>query len=88
MQDLRARTLSDKLVNCEKCGSRLDYRGLGEYCCPECGEICYNDYGKVRNYVEENPTATIKNISIATGVTKEKIREFINEDKFVERRWR
>ena len=88
MQNIRSRTISGKLISCEKCGNPLDYKGLGEYYCPICEETIYDDYGIVRNYVEENPTATIKEISVATGVSKERIREFVDQDRFVERRFR
>lgn len=69
-------------VKCEKCGSDdLKYNGIGEYQCKSCGFLMYDDYGKVRNYLEENPGATASDVSRAIGVTKEKIRRLLREDK-------
>ena len=69
-------------TRCEKCGaSPLEYMGIGEYKCEKCGFLMYDDYGKVRNYIEENPGATAIETSAATGVSKEKIRRLLREDK-------
>ena len=67
---------------CEKCGCRrIQYRGVGEYKCEECGFFMYDDYGKVRNYIEKNPGATTTEVSNAVGVSKEKIRRLLRDDK-------
>lgn len=69
-------------AKCEKCGCmRLQYKGVGEYKCEECGYFMYDDYGKVRNYIEKNPGATASEVSSATGVSKDKIRHLLREDK-------
>lgn len=69
-------------VVCEKCGCRrIQYVGVGEYKCEECGFFMYDDYGKVRNYIEKNPGATSNDVSIAVGVSKEKIRRLLRDDK-------
>ena len=69
-------------VRCEKCGSmEIKYNGVGEYACKACGFLMYDDYGKVRNYIEQNPGATANEVSIAVGVSKEKIRRLLREDK-------
>lgn len=33
---------------CEKCGGVMIFKGVGEYHCEDCGEVAYDDYGKVR----------------------------------------
>ena len=69
-------------TKCEKCGCmRLKYKGVGEYKCEECGFFMYDDYGKVRNYIERNPGATSSEVSSVTGVSKDKIRHLLREDK-------
>ena len=37
---------------CEKCDGVMVFMGVGEYQCEDCGAIAYDDYGKVRLYIE------------------------------------
>lgn len=72
----------NKPVKCEKCDcENIKYNGIGEYECEECKFVMYDDYGKVRNYIEEHPGATATDVSLAVGVSKEKIRRLLREDK-------
>ena len=48
---------------CRECGGILVYGGIGEYRCEECGRIEYDDYGKVRNYLEDHKGANVSEIS-------------------------
>ena len=71
-----------KPLVCEKCGSRkIDYKGVGEYACSQCGFFMYDDYGIVRNYLERNPGATQTEVSRDTGISKSKIRQLLKDDK-------
>lgn len=68
---------------CSKCGSHsLQYKGLGEYCCTECENLEYDDYGKVRNYLEINKGTPITVIAKETGVPKWTIRQMVEEERF------
>lgn len=69
-------------TNCKKCGDVLVYRGLGEYCCEKCRSMEYDNYGKTRNYIEQNPGATAVDIEKNTGVSKAAIREMLKESRF------
>lgn len=72
----------NKPVVCEKCGSRdVAYRGIGEYICKNCNFLMYDDYGMVRNYIENNPGVTQAEVSKATGVSKSRIQQMLKEDK-------
>ena len=67
---------------CEKCGSmHVKYDGVGEYKCEDCGFIMYDDYGRVRAFLEKYPGATVVETSLATGVSKKRIRYLLEEDK-------
>lgn len=66
---------------CEKCGGVMVFKGVGEYECEECGNLEYDDYGKVRNYVEKHPGATSAQASAATGVTQKSIRVMLKEER-------
>ena len=70
-------------VRCSECGSKdFDYRGIGEYFCKDCGNVMFDDYGKVRKYVEEHRGATEIDVHIATGVSRETIKQFVRDDRF------
>lgn len=66
---------------CSACGGQLNYRGLGQYECGECGNIEYDDYGKVRAYLEEHPGALQGEVSKATGVPANRIRSLLVEER-------
>ena len=67
---------------CKNCGGVLVYRGLGEYRCEKCKTEDYDNYGKTRNYIEENPGASAIDIEKNTGVSKLAIREMLKESRF------
>lgn len=72
-----------KPEKCTQCGCvDIEYLGLGEYKCKDCLIIMYDDYGKVRHYVEEHRGATEIDVSMATGVSRETIRHFIRDERF------
>lgn len=82
LQFLRADIYHRPFV-CKKCKGIMIYRGVGEYQCEECGEYDYDDYGKVRNYVEANPGVSAEETALATGVSKKSIRSMLKESKLV-----
>lgn len=67
---------------CNICKGVLVYRGLGEYQCEDCGEFEYDDYGKVRNYLDRHRGANVAEISDATGVSHKSIRDMIKDNRF------
>lgn len=68
-------------VYCEKCNGIMVFKGVGEYKCEECGYLDYDDYGKVRNYVEKHPGATSAEVSTETGVSQKSIRVMLKEER-------
>ncbi len=66
-----------KPTTCEKCGGRMIFHGCGEYVCENCKNVEYDDYGKVRNYIETHGNATITDTAEATGVKTEVIKDLI-----------
>lgn len=66
---------------CEKCGGVMIFKGVGEYHCEECGEVAYDDYGKVRLYIEEHRGATAAQIESAIGVPQRTIRQMLKEGR-------
>jgi hypothetical protein len=83
MKDLEELYRNSRLKGCPVCGHSLEYKGLGEYFCSNCNENVYDDYGKVRKFVEEYPAASLVQIEEATGVDKNKIRDMVRDGKFI-----
>ena len=73
--------LPGAIGKCKECGGQLNYRGLGQYECEECKNIEYDDYGKVRAYLEEHPCALQGEVSKATGVPANRIRALLLEER-------
>lgn len=67
---------------CKECGGIMVYKGVGEYQCEDCGTLEYDDYGKVRNYLENHRGANVAEISSYTGVPHKAIRDMIKEHRF------
>lgn len=66
---------------CEKCNGVMVFKGVGEYKCEDCGYLAYDDYGKVRNYIEQHSGATSAQVASATGVSQKAIREMLREER-------
>lgn len=72
----------NKPTACSRCGGRLRFIGVGEYRCENCGGMEYDDYGKVRNYMEKHPNRTqMQDIEAATGVPRRIIRQMLREER-------
>lgn len=69
-------------IQCKECGGAMEFKGVGEYHCEDCGAIEFDDYGVVRNYIEEHRGATVAEISFATGVSQREINEMVKEERF------
>ena len=66
---------------CKNCGGVMVFKGVGEYHCEDCGEVDYDDYGKVRLYIEEHRGATAAEIENASGVSQRTIRKLLKEGR-------
>ena len=64
------------LTNCKICGKIFDSLS-GKKVCPDCSASEEQEYLKVRTYVKDNPKASINDVAEATGVSLEKISEYL-----------
>ena len=82
LEGFREQTVGDKPTVCPKCNVEYKYMGLGHYKCLNCGEVVTDDYGKVRDYVEQSEEEVgVEKTSADTGVTVDRIRELIEMGK-------
>lgn len=66
---------------CKVCEGVMIYKGVGEYRCEDCNRLDYDDYGKVRLYIEQHKGATALEIEAATGVSQKTIRQMLRESR-------
>lgn len=64
---------------CEYCGGNLQHGALGAYICSRCGREYYDDFRKIRNFLETNGSATAWEISKCTGVTMSTVKEYFSD---------
>lgn len=82
MRELVLKNYYNRPFICSSCGGNLIFKGVGEYHCELCGEIEYDDYGKVRKYLEVHNGANISQIEEATGVSRKEIQQMVKEERF------
>lgn len=79
--DFQDMDVYNRPTECPECGGIMIFKGCGEYKCEDCRYIAYDDYGKVRNYVEKHGGATAAQVSQATGVKQKTIRTMLKESR-------
>lgn len=79
--DFMNQDVYNKPTTCPECGGNMIFKGCGEYRCEKCKHVSYDDYGKVRNYVEKNGRATAAQVAEATGVKQKTIRTMLKESR-------
>lgn len=66
---------------CSECGGVMVFKGVGEYHCEECGFVDYDDYGKVRMYIENHKGATAAEIEKEVGVAQRTVRRLLKDGR-------
>lgn len=71
------------LKNCKKCGRLFSANNDSTFLCSRCNESIDDDFTKVREYIYDNPTSSVKDVSFGTGVPTESILKWIRDEKIV-----
>lgn len=66
--------------NCRSCGRLFNYLS-GPDICPACKDINEKKFHNVKDYIRENPRASIQEISDENEVTTSQIRQWIREER-------
>ena len=66
---------------CDKCGGRYIFQGAGKYICEDCGNVVYDDFGKLKAYIDEHGPSPGIVISEATGVSINKINKLLRQGR-------
>ena len=70
------------LKNCKKC-NRVFSAVDGSALCSRCNEDVDDGFTKVREYIYDNPTSSVKEVSVGTGVRPDAILKWIRDGKIV-----
>lgn len=68
-----------EIRNCPRCGKIFTY--VGRAICNRCIETEENEFKIVKEFVYDNPGATISEVSQETGVSVDKIMRFLREER-------
>lgn len=66
---------------CVRCKRMFTYLGYGHFYCPVCKKIDEADFAKVKEYIYENGTASAMMVSEYTGVSLERITQYLKEGR-------
>jgi len=66
--------------NCKKCGRIFNYIG-GSPLCPSCREHEEKEFQRIKQYLYENPGASLTQVSVELDISVEMIRRFLREGR-------
>lgn len=67
-------------INCKNCGRLFIYQ-YGAPFCPKCMSILEEKFEKVKEYLYENPGASIQNTAEANDVSVQQIKKWVREER-------
>ena len=73
----------DSISNCTRCGKLFRNSGSSLNICQKCKEIDEEEFISVKDYIYENPSATLKNTAAATGVKVVTIRSYLRNGRLM-----
>lgn len=81
MASLEQFVMQKNLGGCPECGGRLVYKYSGIYECEKCHKEVYDDFGKVKKYIEDHGPSPANVISEKTGVPMNTINKFLRKGR-------
>ena len=80
-KELVKKIVERRPVACDACGGKLKYIGGGQYECVHCKETCFDDFGKVRQFLYENGPSPAPVVVAATGVNSNIVIELLKQGR-------
>lgn len=68
-----------KIEKCELCHNRMQYVGGGKYRCIFCGMEILDDFGKIKQFLEQNGPTPQAVIAQKTGISLDKIDSYLKK---------
>ena len=69
----------EKLI--EDCSGIMVFKGGGSYVCEDCGYEFLTEFGRLKRYIYENGPKNAFELSIATGVSRKTIQEYVRDGR-------
>lgn len=66
---------------CVRCKRMFTYLGFGHFYCPPCKKLDEVDFSKVKEYIYEHGTAPAFEVSENTGVSLDRITQYLREGR-------
>lgn len=66
-------------MQCQECGTKLQSKGDGVYRCVKCNIDYYDEFRKIRNFIEENGPSSAITISRATRVPLQTVNHYFRD---------
>jgi flagellar operon protein (TIGR03826 family) len=70
-----------EICTCPRCGKIFSYLGMGMKLCQHCKDIDEEEFNKVKSFLYDNPLATVKETTLATGVKIKRIKTYIRDGR-------
>ncbi len=70
------------LRNCSRCGKMFNYIG-GPAICDQCKKDIEEDFQRVKQYIQDNPRATLRQIADDNKVSSKMIQQWIREERLM-----
>ena len=67
--------------NCKNCGRLYNYIGGAYRLCPDCMKKLEEKFQEVKQYIEDNPRADMRDISENCDVSTRQIEQWIREER-------
>jgi len=71
----------ENLKNCKRCGKL--FLKVTRQICPDCLQQEEEEFSKVKDYLDENPSSSVAKVSSETGVSQNQIKKFIREGRLL-----
>ncbi len=65
--------------NCKKCGKLFQY--VGEAICPACIKEMESKFADVKQYIYDNPTASVSQVSEDNDVPMQQIKKWVRQER-------
>ena len=69
-----------EIKNCRSCGKIFTYMG-GQLLCRKCRDIEEEQFKQVKEYLYENPGATITEVAMQLEISVKKIKQYLREGR-------
>ncbi|MDD6038580.1 MAG: flagellar protein [bacterium] len=66
---------------CRSCGRMYNHIGRGQTICPSCVELLEEKFREVKEYIRQNPHATLQQISDDMTVSIKQLKQWVREER-------